>query len=205
MDLDTKEIQIKTKATDANGNALFDWKLDPALKTIDHIKRVPIVNPKKMIEKHKDWTTITTPTTTEIIVHKELPETKNPTLPVGTVTKEIISPSGDVVPTPSPQDKETELTDTEWAQLEEQRDLAYKIVYFFLIMIVATFGLLYVYYKMDQKEQLKEARHQREKGTFFGDIDKTTNFDFLGGNSSPKYEVRSMPSEVNFARDLDNI
>lgn len=54
--------------------------------------------------------------------------------------------------------KPESMSDEEWAQLEEQRDLAYKIVYFFLVLIVATFGLLYVYYKMDQKEQQKEAR-----------------------------------------------
>ena len=52
MDLDSKEIQIKTKATDADGKPLFEWKLDEELKTIDHIKRVPIINPKKIIEKY---------------------------------------------------------------------------------------------------------------------------------------------------------
>ena len=28
LDLDTKEIEIATKATDQNGNAVYDWKLD---------------------------------------------------------------------------------------------------------------------------------------------------------------------------------
>lgn len=29
FDLDSKEIKIQTKATDADGKPLFDWKLDP--------------------------------------------------------------------------------------------------------------------------------------------------------------------------------
>jgi hypothetical protein len=52
MDLDSKEISLKTKATDADGKPLFEWKLDEELKTIDHIKRVPIINPKKIIDKY---------------------------------------------------------------------------------------------------------------------------------------------------------
>ena len=37
FDLDSKEIKIQTKATDADGKPLFDWKLDPNAETIDHI------------------------------------------------------------------------------------------------------------------------------------------------------------------------
>ena len=37
FDLDTKEIKIQTKATDADGKPLFDWKLDPKMGEIDHI------------------------------------------------------------------------------------------------------------------------------------------------------------------------
>ena len=29
FDLDSQEIKIQTKATDADGKPLFDWKLDP--------------------------------------------------------------------------------------------------------------------------------------------------------------------------------
>lgn len=53
FDLDSGNIDIHTKATDADGKPLFDWKLDPELGKIDHIQRVPIVNPKKIIADHK--------------------------------------------------------------------------------------------------------------------------------------------------------
>jgi hypothetical protein len=37
-------------------------------------------------------------------------------------------------------------------EIEMQRDIAFKIVYFFIAFIIMTFGLLYAYYKVDQKE-----------------------------------------------------
>lgn len=71
--------------------------------------------------------------------------------------------------------------DPDFDNLEAQRDLAFKIVYFFIMFIIATFGLLYAYFRMDQKEQEKVSREKRAKGTFFGDIDNRTFFDFLAG------------------------
>jgi len=71
--------------------------------------------------------------------------------------------------------------DPEFDNLENQRDLAFKIVYFFIMFIIATFGLLFAYFKMDQKEQEKTNREKRAKGTFFGEIDDRTFFDFLAG------------------------
>lgn len=61
FDLDTKEIKVKTKATDADGKPLFDWKLDPNAGTIDHIQRVPILNPKKIIADNKAAVAALTP------------------------------------------------------------------------------------------------------------------------------------------------
>jgi hypothetical protein len=34
----------------------------------------------------------------------------------------------------------------DWDSLDMQRDMAFKIVYFFIVFIVATFGLLYAYF-----------------------------------------------------------
>lgn len=53
FDLDSKQINIQTKATDADGKPLFDWKLDPEAGTIDHIQRVPILNPHKIIAENR--------------------------------------------------------------------------------------------------------------------------------------------------------
>lgn len=72
--------------------------------------------------------------------------------------------AADAVTTVASEDAVT----AEWENLELQRDLAFKIVYFFIFFIVATFGLLYAYFKIDEKEKIKEEREARAKGTFGG-------------------------------------
>ena len=44
----------------------------------------------------------------------------------------------------------------DWESLDMQRDMAFKIVYFFIVFIVATFGLLYAYFQMNKKELEEE-------------------------------------------------
>lgn len=155
---------------------MFDWKLDPEAGTIDHIQRVPILNPHKIIAENRAAEEAQAPKA--VVVTEQIaptvvvaPVVSAPVSSVVTApkqTKEIIvttpltKQSAQVVTTPVVDAyttvKPENMSDEEWAQLEEQRDLAYKIVYFFLVLIVFTFGLLYVYYKMDQKEQQKDAR-----------------------------------------------
>jgi len=78
----------------------------------------------------------------------------------------------------------------QWENLELQRDLAFKIVYFFIFFIVATFGLLYAYFKIDEKEKIKEEREARAKGTFYGNANQSSFFDFLAGQmDDPHYTV----------------
>ena len=76
-------------------------------------------------------------------------------------------------------DAKTYLTPEE---IEMQRDIAFKIVYFFIAFIIMTFGLLYAYYKVDQKEQEREQREKRTKGIFFEEPNQKSFFDFLAGN-----------------------
>lgn len=66
-----------------------------------------------------------------------------------------------------------------------QRDIAFKIMYFFIAFIIATFGLLYTYFKMSQ--QVEEDARREEMGLSKGQFDKQgyqkeTFFDFLQGN-----------------------
>ena len=58
-----------------------------------------------------------------------------------------------------------------------QRDIAFKIMYFFIIFIVMTFGLLYLYYRMNQQA----AKEDREKRGQKNSANDTTFFDFLAG------------------------
>jgi hypothetical protein len=45
------------------------------------------------------------------------------------------------------------MTQEEWDEIEAQRDIAFKIMYFFIVFILATFGMLYAYFKMAQNQQ----------------------------------------------------
>jgi hypothetical protein len=66
-------------------------------------------------------------------------------------------------------------------EIEQQRDIAFKIVYFFIAFIIMTFGLLYAYYKVDQKEQERERRVKTTKNIFYDEPNQKTFFDFLAG------------------------
>ena len=47
------------------------------------------------------------------------------------------------------EDKTTQtVTPQSWEDLEAQREMAFKIVYFFMGLIAITFGALYVYFKL---------------------------------------------------------
>ena len=47
--------------------------------------------------------------------------------------------------------------------LEMQRDVAFKIMYFFIAFVAATFGLLYVYFKMNQKAEEDALREEQRR------------------------------------------
>lgn len=51
FDLEKGDINISTKAKDADGKPLFDWKFDKQEGEISQIQRVPILNPSKIVEE----------------------------------------------------------------------------------------------------------------------------------------------------------
>lgn len=75
---------------------------------------------------------------------------------------------------------------TNWDSLDMQRDMAFKIVYFFIVFIIATFGLLYAYFQMNKKEMEEEEQRNQTKHSVrnknFGQGQDHTFFDFLAGN-----------------------
>ena len=63
-------------------------------------------------------------------------------------------------------DEQIQAITDEWNDLEKQRDLAFKIMYFFLVFMMGTFGLLCVFFKMTQSEEhqatIKKQQMMRE-------------------------------------------
>ena len=132
--------------------------MNPKKIIADHNAAIQAARPQEVVVHESIVPVATAP----VAVEKHTTEIINSTPVAAAPVTEVVTPVSAVAPaTAAPAQvvdayttvKPDYMTDEEWAQLEEQRDLAYKIVYFFLVLIVATFGLLYVYYKMDQKEQ----------------------------------------------------
>jgi len=74
------------------------------------------------------------------------------------------------------------MTQEEWDEIEAQRDIAFKIMYFFIVFILATFGMLYAYFKM--------AQSQNQKGLMEGKAGQAESFaDFLTGSYDQNYLV----------------
>uniref|UniRef100_A0A7S3MT98 Uncharacterized protein n=1 Tax=Strombidium inclinatum TaxID=197538 RepID=A0A7S3MT98_9SPIT len=65
-----------------------------------------------------------------------------------------------------------------WEDLEAQRDMAFKIVYFFITFAIVTFGLLYVYFRIN-KDELE--RERENKATRMPMAHDENFFDFLAG------------------------
>jgi len=40
-----------------------------------------------------------------------------------------------------------------WEELDAQRDIAFKVMYFFIVFIIGTFGLLFAYFQMSQQQE----------------------------------------------------
>ena len=178
FDLENNQIDVKTKATDNDGLPLYEWKLDSSLGEIQHIKRIPLVDPKKIkaedaekaealkianlpgsathiIEPTDNAPQTTTTTTTVPTAAVVAPATPAPAQP-----EPVVAPVAPVAQ-PAEADKAVVIEhvspiegpiDPDFDNHENQRDLAFKIVYFFIMFIIATFGLLYAYFRMDQKE-----------------------------------------------------
>ena len=99
---------------------------------------------------------------------------------------------------------------TTWEDIERQREVAFKIVYFFIGFIIMTFGLLYAYYKVDKKEQEKSERQKRAKGIFYGEPSQKTFFDFLAGSMDDENYLVNPNARQHLksgleAKSLDNV
>lgn len=168
---------MSTKATDNDGKPLYEWKLDSNLGEISHIKRIPLIDPKTIAKVEKVESApvavpaVPAPASTEVV---EYPA------PVDAAYKKVEEPK--------------EVGSIEFDDLDSQRDLAFKIVYAFIMFILATFGLLYAYYKMDKKEQEQKARENNK-------VSDRTFFDFLAGQvdderNSQHNAARSLPPQA---------
>lgn len=99
-------------------------------------------------------------------------------------TKELTDSSKMWVEKLSAKSETTEKKDVEeeWTDLEKQRDIAFKIMYFFIVFIIATFGLLYAYFRMTQASENEAAQRKgMAKGQMRSRNQQQNFMDFLAG------------------------
>lgn len=87
-----------------------------------------------------------------------------------------------------------QMTQAEWDEAEVQRDIAFKIMYFFIALVLITFMTLYAYFSMvsTADAQARAARARRNKGLMDDKSPeaKQANFvDFLSGSFDADYVV----------------
>ena len=174
----TNEVRVSTEAVDKKGDPLYEFVMNPDTGIVKQIKRDRITSHEKVIEKELDTTKFITAKTTTSTATKSKPATRS---------------------------FDSSKYQEEWDDLDAQRDLAFKIVYFFIAFITVTFGLLYVYFRMHQKE-LQEEQERKARGVKNYNIRNSdeTFFDFLVGQMdyekgpvNPKATVHSNQSDKN--------
>ena len=155
FDVEGQAIVVSSKALNAHGKPVFDYTIDNVEGGVSAVRR-----------EHEHQAT-------------PIPETKTLAEPAPVAVK---TPTAvPVAPQPAPVEQPSSSASPDWEELEKQREIAFKIVYFFIFFIIMTFGLLYAYYKADLKEQQEENRKKRAMGAFYGEPTNHTFFDFLAG------------------------
>ena len=177
-DLESGTYQVESLTQDSNGTIEHDYKLNTNTgDVVETIKNITSGN-EKIIESHVNMTTIKTPDPVPVNVVAAMNTT---------VSKTSASSGSSVVETEPVEDEEASSTSSvapmTWEEIEMQRDVAFKVINFFIVFIIGTFGLIYAYFKLSKKEKLEQERQARAKNIFFGEADQGTFFDFLASQS----------------------
>ena len=151
FDLENDQIKMKSDAVNVNGEALFEWTLDPETGEIMEATREQDASKEKIIERQVNPDSLEN---AEVVKALEKIEAAKPDFinQAAEVTQDTIAANQTTI-----EESSTEAAaGMDFDSLDMQRDMAFKIVYFFIVFIVATFGLLYAYFQMNKKELEEE-------------------------------------------------
>ena len=203
IDAANKAVGVFSDDVDAKGRPVMQWEMNTETGHITETKRavdgteVQItqkdidvatldkeLNDKKIDEEAKDtkeWVE-----TLEQKVDENVPAdvTTNATVEVAAAPEvaEVVAEGVDDA-TAESKASEATIVEDEWNDLEKQRDIAFKIMYFFIVFIIATFSLLYAFFRMTQNSEQEAAQR---KGAVKGQRQpvhdqQQTFFNFLAG------------------------
>jgi hypothetical protein len=145
FDLKNNKVELQSDAKSTNGAPLFDWKLDANTGEIVEATRQIDSASERIIERSVNPATLINEEVQKALALIE--QNKPAVLKQDTVAV--------AVPVEASSTEQSAAA-VDWDSLDMQRDIAFKIVYFFIVFIIATFGLLYAYFQMNKKEMEEE-------------------------------------------------
>ena len=177
MTFNTEEgtVEVVSGLLNDNHKPMFEWKMTPATGEIVEISRAKDGSLETTVNKDVDPAELTTGTATTA---------------GGSLNKLLSDPS---------------VLELEWNEAEAQRDIAFKIMYFFIALVIVTFLTLYAYFTIVQKsEQQARARAMRKKQGLMDDdvaapMESTSFVDFLSGSfdANEIAQPRTAPRVLN--------
>lgn len=152
MDIKEHQIAVVSDDVDAKGRPVTQWELNSKNGHITETHRAKDGSEVQVTHKDVDPTTLDKAENSKIIA-KEAEATEKWVASLDQPAKNVAASASEEQAAPV-----NEVID-EWNDLEKQRDIAFKIMYFFIVFILFTFSLLYAFFRMTQKEQ--EERMQK--------------------------------------------
>jgi hypothetical protein len=130
FDTEAGKIILQTDAKDKNNKPIYEWTAHPGSGNVTETRRQADGAREQIIMKNDGLQAFNLDSYKSDLkqTEEQSKELKN------TISTTELKPD--------------EMTQEEWDEIEAQRDIAFKIMYFFIVFILATFGMLYAYFKM---------------------------------------------------------
>ncbi|CDW72422.1 UNKNOWN [Stylonychia lemnae] len=177
LDLETNQIFVESELRDSNGKPLFSLNIDENGEFTDPIAKA-IMN----MEFKKEETGIDSEKQSPVVVTDEQQSEKTGEIIVTSDEDQLKQKDLSV---PADQSK---LTEQE--QFEIQREVAFKVVMFFITFIILCFALLYVYHRIQQASHPEQSKMNLQVSPQFKLI---YSFDFIAGELEDQ-EYGNVPS-----------
>lgn len=173
LDTEHNNVGVYSDDVDAKGRPVQQWEMNTKSGHITETTRTRDGGEVQITQRDVDVTTLNKEQNDKMVqrdsedTHEWIAKLEAKSDHSAGSAEEAASSSNDVV--------------DEWQDLEKQRDIAFKIMYFFIVFIIATFSLLYAFFRMTQNSEQEAAmRKGIAKGERVRDQQQTF-LDFLAG------------------------
>lgn len=149
LDTEHNNVGVYSDDVDAKGRPVQQWEMNTQSGHITETKRTKDGGEVQITQRDVDVTTLNKEQNDKMVqrdsedTHEWIAKLEAKSDHSAESAEKAASSSNDVV--------------DEWQDLEKQRDIAFKIMYFFIVFIIATFSLLYAFFRMTQNSEQEAA------------------------------------------------